>query len=105
MGPGARTVAEVFVTLFDTERAGAALQLARELRAAGLKVETALDASEKLGKQFKHADRRGIPFALVLGPDELARGEVVVKNLRNGEQHSIARATVAAALRGVDVQS
>src|SRR6185369_14151526 len=47
MGPGARTVAEVFITLFDAERAGASLQLARELRAAGLKVETALDPSEK----------------------------------------------------------
>jgi histidyl-tRNA synthetase len=105
MGPGARTVAEVFVTLFDTERAGACLQLARELRAAGLKVETALDASEKLGKQFKHADRRGVPFALVLGPDELARGEVVVKNLRNGEQRSVARATLAAALQGAEIQN
>jgi histidyl-tRNA synthetase len=101
MGPGARTVAEVFITLFDPERAGASLQLARELRAAGLKIETALDPNEKLGKQFKHADRKGIPIALVLGPDDLARGEVVVKNLRNGEQRSVARATVAAALRGL----
>jgi len=105
MGPGTRTVAEVFITLFDAERAGASLQLARELRASGLKVETALDPSEKLGKQFKHADRKGIPFALVLGPDDLARGEVVVKNLRNGEQRSVPRATVAVALQGVEVQS
>jgi histidyl-tRNA synthetase len=99
MGPAARTVAEVFITLFDAERAGASFQLARELRAGGLKVETALDPNEKLGKQFKHADRKGIPFALVLGPDDLARGEVVVKNLRNGEQRSVARATVVAALQ------
>jgi histidyl-tRNA synthetase len=99
MGPGACTVAEVFITLFDLERASASLQLARELRTAGLKVETALDVNEKLSKQFKHADRRGIPFALVLGPDDLARGEVVVKNLRNGEQRSVARERVAAALR------
>lgn len=100
MGPAQRTVAEVFITLFDGERAGASLQLARELRAAGLKVETALDAREKLGKQFKYADQRGIPFALVLGPDELARGEVVLKNLRSGEQRSVARAALAEALRG-----
>jgi len=101
LGPGARTVAEVFVTLFDSERAGAGLQLARELRADGFKVETALDAGDKLGKQFKYADRKGIQFALVLGPDELARGEVVVRDLRNGEQRSVPRETVAAVLQGI----
>jgi histidyl-tRNA synthetase len=101
LGPRSQTVSEVFVTLFDQERAGASLQLARELRADGLKVETALDPADKLGKQFKYADRKGIPFALVLGPDELARGEVVVRNLRNGEQRSVPRATVAAVLQGI----
>jgi histidyl-tRNA synthetase len=104
LGPGVRTVAEVFLTLFDPERAGASLQLARELRADGLKVETALDPSDKLGKQLKYADRKGIPFALVLGPDELARGEVVVRDLRNGEQRSIRRELVFAELRGVGDQ-
>jgi histidyl-tRNA synthetase len=99
MGPGNRTVAEVFVTLFDRERAGESLKLANELRADGFKVETGLDPSEKLGKQFRYADQRGIPFALVLGPDDLALGEVVVKNLRSGEQRSVARKNVAAELR------
>lgn len=99
MGPAQRTVAEVFVTLFDRECATASLKLASELRAAGLKVETALDVGDKLGKQFRYADQRGIAFALVLGPDELARGEVVVKNLRNSEQRVVPRAQVAEALR------
>jgi histidyl-tRNA synthetase len=99
MGPGNRTVAQVFVTLFDRERAGESLRLASELRAAGLKVETGLEPSDKLGKQFKYADQRGIPFALVIGPDELARGEVVVKNLRSGEQRSVARSNLVSSLR------
>jgi histidyl-tRNA synthetase len=100
LGTQMRTVSEVFVTLFSDELAGASLTLARELRAAGLKVETALDASDKLGKQFKYADRKGIPFALVLGPDELARGEVVVKDLRSGEQRAVAREVVVGLLLG-----
>ena len=81
------------------ERAGESLRLANQLRADGFKVETGLDPSEKLGKQFRYADQRGIPFALVLGPDDLARGEVVVKDLRTGEQRSVARVDVAGALR------
>jgi histidyl-tRNA synthetase len=100
LGPKARTVSEVFITVFGAELTGPSLALARELRAAGLKVETALEPHDRLSKQFKYADRKGIPFALVLGPDELARGEVVVKDLRSGEQRAVARAAVVGALRG-----
>jgi histidyl-tRNA synthetase len=99
LGPRSRTISEVFVTLFNEELAGASLSLARDLRAAGLKVAIALEAREKIGKQMRYADRKGIPFALVIGPDELARGEVVVKDLRSGEQRTVAREAVAAALR------
>lgn len=94
MGPGQRTVSQVFVTLFDADSSPAALRLAAELRAAGLKVETALQTNEKLGKQLKYADQKGIPFVLVLGPDELARHEVVVKNLRTTEQYTLAHNAV-----------
>jgi histidyl-tRNA synthetase len=101
LGPLTRMIAEAFVTLFGPDLAGAALQLAHELRAAGLKIETALDAREKLSKQFKYADRKRIPYALVVGPDELARGEVVLKDLRNGSQSSIPRATVVETLHAL----
>jgi len=94
-----RTVSEVFVTIFNESLVNESLELARELRQAGLKVETALETRDKLGKQFKYADRKGIPFAVVLGPDELARGEVVVKDLRSGEQRTVARAAIVEALR------
>ena len=99
LGPRARTIADLFVTLFSADLAGASLRLARELRIAGLKVETALDPREKLSKQLRYADRKGIPLALVLGPDELARQEVVVKDLRSGEQRSVARGAIVESLR------
>ncbi|HEX5692188.1 MAG TPA: histidine--tRNA ligase [Roseiflexaceae bacterium] len=99
MGPQSRTVAQVFVTIFDEALTGASLSLAHELRAAGFKVETALETRDRLGKQFKYADRRGVPLALVLGPDELARGEVVIKDLRSGEQRSVARDQLVQMLR------
>lgn len=99
MGPGRATTAQVYVTLFP-EQAAAALALARELRDAGLNVVTALDANQKLGKQFQEADRKGIPFALVLGSDEIARGEVQVKDLRSGEQRAVPRSEVVKTLRG-----
>ncbi|MBC8161575.1 MAG: histidine--tRNA ligase [Roseiflexaceae bacterium] len=93
------TLADVFVTIFGPDLAGAALAVARDLRAAGLNAEIALDPAEKLGRQFKHADKRGIALAVVIGPDELARGEVVVRDMRSGEQRSVARAEVVQAVR------
>lgn len=105
MGPQNRTIAEVFVTVFNSEYANASLELARELRSAGFKVETVLDINDKLGKQFKYADRRGIPVALVLGPDEIDRGEVVVKELKTGEQQTVARSNLVEALRARSSQA
>lgn len=101
LGIGARpqTTAQIFVTIFGAEQVSASLQLTRELRTAGLNVVTALEADTALGKQFKEADRKGIRYVLVLGPDELQRGEVIVKDLATGEQRSVPRDSVALTLR------
>lgn len=99
LGPEQTTGPRVFVTLFAPETVADALRLAQELRAAGIATVTALQ-TDKLGKQFKDADQKGVQYALVLGPDDLARGEVVVKDLRSGAQRSVARADVIAALQG-----
>ncbi len=97
LGPRPQTTAAAFVTLFSSELVSASLALAAELRAAGINTLTALEAGN-LGKQFKEADRRGVRFALVLGPDELARSEVVLKDLHDGQQRSLPRAAVISLL-------
>lgn len=79
----------VFVTVFNEEMLVDSIQLATELRENGFRVITA--EPDKLARQFKLADRLGVKFALVLGPDELANGTVVVKNLNSFEQHPILR--------------
>ena len=48
--------------------------------------------SDKLGKQVKYAASRNVSFVAILGDDERARGEVAVKDLRTGDQQSVARA-------------
>jgi histidyl-tRNA synthetase len=99
LGPRHRTTARAFVTVFGVEQREASLQLARDLRAAGIPTMMALEPDAALGKQLKEADRKGVRYALVLGPDELSRGEVVVKDLASGEQRGVAREAVAEALR------
>ncbi len=100
MLPGIGTRTRALVTRFGAELDAASLGLAAELRAAGLEVEAWLGAPGKLGKQFQYADSRGIPYAVVLGPDELAEGVVAVKTLATGEQRRVPRDQLAEALRG-----
>lgn len=87
--------AKILVTVFGKDSFENSMSLAEILRASGINVLVYPEAA-KLGKQFKFADRLGIDFALVLGPDEITNGQVQVKNLKNGEQASIPRDDLAA---------
>lgn len=79
----------VFMTVFSDDLLVESIGLARELREQGFDV--ILAEPDKLSKQFKLADRLGVKFALVLGPDELDNDLVGVKDLRTFEQESISR--------------
>jgi histidyl-tRNA synthetase len=94
----AESSVDVLVGLMDEARLGDSLELARELRAAGINTEVQLEA-RKLARQFQYADRAGIRFMLLAGEDEAARGAVTVKDLRRQEQFELPRAGLAAALK------
>lgn len=82
--------AQVIVPTFSEELLPATLQLATELRQANLKVEW-FPYIVRLPKQFKYADRQGIPLAAILGPDELQAGQVTLKDMRTREQIIVQR--------------
>jgi histidyl-tRNA synthetase len=92
--------APVLVTVFDEERLLESFRLASELRRGGLKVVCYPEAA-KLPKQFKYADRIGAKVTLVLGPEEVEKGQVAVKNLINGEQVSVPRDVLVASIRAM----
>ena len=86
---------DVMVTLWNDESRADALALAADLRQAGLRVEVYPEA-DKLGKQFKYASSRNVPFVAIVGDDERGRGEVTLKDLRSATQQSIPRTDAAA---------
>ncbi len=96
--PAAQSTVKALVTQMDEANLPQYLDLAGQLRRAGIATEVVLEAG-KLARQFKYADRAGIRFVLVLGPDELARGTVTVKDLRKQEQFEVARAELVKTLR------
>ncbi len=95
-----RTVAQVLVTLFDADHLLPALALARELRAAGLRADLYPEPA-RLRKQLRYADQKGVPYVLILGPDELAADAVVCKALATGEQWTWPRREAAARLKAL----
>ena len=81
---------QVIVTVFDQETLAESLKAGVELRDAGLRVMVYTEA-DKMGKQFKHADKLDIPFAVILGPDELNTNQAAIKNLKTKQQIVVAR--------------
>lgn len=77
------------VTIFSPALQGESLQVAQSLRKAGINTELYPDPIDKLDKQFKYADKKGIPFALVIGEDEVKNATITVKNLATREQTSL----------------
>ena len=73
----------VVVLNLDKENPSVALQVATELRRAGLRAEAYMGASG-MRPQMKYADRRGAPAVVMVGGDELAKGTVTIKDLEMG---------------------
>ena len=94
------TPAQVLVTVFDEKLSVESYRLAAELRNAGLNTMVYPEPA-KLQKQFKFADKMRMKVVLVLGPDEAQKGQVVVKNLSNGEQVQVTREALAQAVKGL----
>ena len=74
----------LFINYGDNE-ALYAMQAIQKLREAGLKVELYPD-NAKVAKQFQHADKRGIPYAVIIGEQEMETNSYSLKNLSTGEQ-------------------
>jgi len=85
------TTTQALVTLFAPETVAASFALAHALRQAGVNTEVYTEP-KGIGAQLSFANKKGIPFACILGPDEAARGEVKLHDMRSGAEQSVALA-------------
>jgi len=93
----ATTPADVMIAVFDTADMSHAMRVAGALRGSGLRVLVYPDA-DKIGKQIKYADSRGIPFVAILGSDEIANGTLTVKHLAAKTQNVYKQGSAGAAI-------
>jgi histidyl-tRNA synthetase len=95
--PPAEPVALAVVVGADPAATAARLRLATDLRAAGVPVRADL-AQRKLGRQLEAAVREGARFAVIVG-DELAEGQVQLRDLGAASQKPVAVADLTALLK------
>lgn len=98
MFPALQLTAQVMVCILPDTPLPPAVGLASRLRQAGITVEVYPEQS-KLKRQLSAADAQQIPYALILGPDEVERQRYTLKNLTTGEQQSLEEDDLIAALR------
>jgi len=83
------TATQVLVTIFSSETLGWSLELAGTLRKNNIPTQLYLDEDAKLEKQLKYADRKGIPYVVIAGPDEVSKKIIKLKNMRAKEQQEL----------------
>jgi len=87
--PNFTTSTKVLVTVFNEKTRDASMQTLLLLRKSGINSELYITESDTMSKQLKYADKKRIPYAVIIGPDELLKDEVVVKDLKNKTQQSV----------------
>jgi histidyl-tRNA synthetase len=90
LAPAGAAGIDVFLAFISREDLPLVLDLAHRLRDLGLRVEYPL-SPQAVGKQLKLADARKAHVAVVVGPDERSRGEVILRDLRLGQQQAVAQ--------------
>lgn len=79
---------QVMFTNFDTRAENYTLPFLSKFRNAGISCEIFPDAA-KLNKQFKYANRKAIPYVVIVGDDEMQSGNLTLKNMDSGEQEQL----------------
>lgn len=87
--PKKSTSTQILVTIFSKDFINESLSLTSKLRSAGIAAEIYPDLLAKLDKQLKYADKKGILYVAIIGPDEAKNGTVTLKNLKEKKQETV----------------
>jgi len=93
--PDFQPIPQVLVTIFSADLFADSLRISSSLRNEGIKVELYPDPENRLDKQLKYADQKGIPFVVIAGPDEINKFTVTVKNMVLAKQETLPREKLA----------
>jgi len=86
MLPKARTLTQAFIAYTNPSLKKEAVAVAERLRGEGIRVEVDV-MGRKLDRQLRYADAKGIPYVVILGPQEVEKGVYRIKDMSAHEEH------------------
>lgn len=88
--PEAGEKPRVLVSVFSPDMVNASIKTVKLLRSKGISTELYTgNSTDKLEKQIKYAVRKNLQYMVIVGPNELEKGAVTLKNLKTGSQSII----------------
>ncbi|MBI2029062.1 hypothetical protein HYT02_01460, partial [Candidatus Gottesmanbacteria bacterium] len=87
LSKNSQTNTKIFVATFETNEFS--FNILKSLRDAKIPSEINLETNIKIDKQLKYADKKGIPYVAIIGPDEIKNNTVTLKDLLNQKQETL----------------
>jgi len=87
--PKKQTTTQVLVTIFSQKLLQKSIEIVTFLRKNNINAELYLNPEKKLDKQLKYADKKGVPYVVILGEDEVKKNVVKLKDLTTGKQKEV----------------
>lgn len=94
------TPSKALVTVFSKKYLIQSIKVATLIRQSGINCEIYPDPGKKLDKQIKYADKKGIPYIVIAGPDEVKTNKVTLKNMKTGKQETLSEGLLIQKLEG-----
>lgn len=87
--PDIKTTSKVLVTVFEKNLLDKSQEITQLLRKNKINTDLYSDSNLKLDKQLKYANKKGILYVVIIGPEEVENKIVVLKNMKTGEQQKL----------------
>lgn len=92
------TPVKVLIANFNSSTLASLIKLANQLRSANIKTMIYPEAT-KLDKQLKYADKKRIPYIVIIGPDEIKNNQLALKDMKTGKQITISQAELISKIK------
>ena len=87
--PELNTNSKILVTIFNKDLLEKSQIITQLLRKNNINTELYPDSSIKIDKQLKYANKKGIPYVIIIGPEEAEKNTIKIKDMKTGEQKEL----------------
>jgi len=87
--PELKTKTKILVTIFDKTLVRESLKMTQLLRKNKINTDLYPDPNDRLDKQLKYANKKGIPYVIIIGPEETEKGVFKLKDMKTGKQKEL----------------